>query len=35
MVDGAFVVRFGTDNVLAVGVVVEGWGGYPAKLRSL
>ena len=33
MMDRAFVVRVGTDDVVTVGVVVEGLGGYPGKLR--
>ena len=34
VVDRAFVVRVGTDNVGAMGVVVEGLCGHPGKLRS-
>ena len=30
--DGAFVVGFGTDDVVAMGIVVEGLGGNPGEL---
>ena len=32
VMDGAFVIRFGTDDVVTMGVVVEGLGGHPGKL---
>ena len=33
VMDRAFEIRVGTDNVFTMGVVVEGLGGYPGKLR--
>lgn len=35
VVDGAFVVGFGAENVFAVGVVIEGSGGDMSELDRL